>query len=58
VVDLLISISGDNANKAVSAGASEDLPQGFAAGTFYIRLTNTDGATASGIFRAIWEERP
>lgn len=58
VVDLLISISGDNANKAVSAGASEDSPQGFPAGTFYIRLTNTDGATASGIFRARWEERP
>ena len=58
VVDLLISISGDNANKAVSAKASEDYPQGFAAGTFYIRLTNTDGATASGIFRARWEERP
>jgi len=58
VVDLLISISGANRNKSVSAGASEDLPQGFAAGTFYIRLTNTDGATASGIFRARWEERP
>lgn len=58
VVDLLISISGANKNKSVSSGASEDLPQGFAAGTFYIRLTNTDGATASGIFRARWEERP
>jgi hypothetical protein len=58
VVDLLISISGANRNKSISAGASEDLPQGFAAGTFYIRLTNTDGATASGIFRARWEERP
>jgi len=58
VVDLLISISGANENKAVSAGASEELPQGFAAGTFYIRLTNTDGNTAAGIFRARWEERP
>jgi hypothetical protein len=58
VVDLLFSVSGDNANKAASAGASEDSPEGFAAGTFYIRLTNTDGATASGIFRARWEERP
>ena len=58
VVDLLISISGDNANKAVSTGAAEEYPQGFSAGTFYIRLTNTDGATASGIFRARWEERP
>lgn len=58
VVDLLISISGANRNKSVSSGATEDYPQGFSAGTFYIRLTNTDGATASGVFRARWEERP
>ena len=58
LVDLLTLISGDNANKAVVSTATEDLPQGFAAGTFYIKLTNTDGATASGIFRARWEERP
>lgn len=58
VVDLLISISGANKNKSISASATENLPQGFSAGTFYIRLINTDGATASGIFRARWEERP
>ena len=58
VVDLLIAVSGANANKAVSSSASEALPQGFAAGTFYIKLINTDGATAKGIFRARWEERP
>jgi len=57
VVDLLTAISGANANKAVSQTATENLPQGFAAGTFYIRLINTDGATATGIFRARWEER-
>jgi hypothetical protein len=58
VVDLLTAISGANANKAVSQTATEALPQGFAEGTFYIRLINTDGATATGIFRARWEERP
>lgn len=58
VVDLLQSIAGANPNKAIPAGASEDSPQGFAAGTFYIRIINTDGATATGIFRARWEERP
>jgi hypothetical protein len=58
VVDLLISVSGANKNKAFSSSASEESPQGFAAGTFYIRLINTDGATATGIFRARWEERP
>jgi hypothetical protein len=58
LVDLLTLISGANANKAISTSATEDLPQGFSAGTFYIKLTNTDGATAKGIFRARWEERP
>lgn len=58
VVDLLEAVSGANSNKATPSGASEESPQGFAAGTFYIRLINTDGATATGIFRARWEERP
>ena len=58
IVDLLTLISGDNRNKASSSSASENLPQGFPAGTYYIHLINTDGATATGIFRAQWEERP
>jgi hypothetical protein len=58
VVDVLTAVSGSNANKAVAASATEEKPVGFAAGTYYIRLINTDGATASGIFRARWEERP
>jgi hypothetical protein len=58
VVDLLTLISGANVNKALSISATEELPQGFPAGTYYIKLINTDGATATGIFRARWEERP
>jgi hypothetical protein len=58
VVDLLTAISGDKMQKSTAATATEDLPVGFPAGTYYIRLINTDGATASGIFRARWEERP
>ena len=58
VVDLLTAVSGANPNKSVASSASENLPQGFAPGTFYIKLINTDGATATGIFRARWEERP
>jgi hypothetical protein len=58
VVDLLIAIAGEKTQKATSIQVSETLPLGFAAGTFYIRLINTDGATATGIFRARWEERP
>jgi hypothetical protein len=58
VVDLLTVIAGDKEQKSTPVNVSENLPLGFAAGTFYIRLTNTDGATATGIFRARWEERP
>jgi len=58
LVDLLTAYSGSNPNKAVTDSTTDNLPQGFPAGTFYIRLINTDGATASGIFRARWEERP
>lgn len=58
VYDLLVLYSGANENKATAATATEASPQGFAAGTFYITLQNTDGNTANGIFRARWEERP
>lgn len=58
LVDLLVLKSGTPANKAIESSATEDLPVAFAAGTFYIRLVNTDGDTATGIFRARWEERP
>lgn len=58
VYDLLKLYSGANVNKAVASTATEDLPQGFSAGVYYITLQNTDGATATGIFRARWEERP
>jgi len=54
VVDVLRTVSGTPANRAVAASASE----GFPAGTYYIRLINTDGANAIGVFRARWEERP
>jgi len=58
VVDLLVAVSGDKPKNAVEASASENYPVGFPAGTYHIRLINTDGATATGIFRARWEERP
>lgn len=58
VIDVLTAYSGDNANKAVASAVSEESPNGFPPGTYYLRFTNTDGATATGIFRARWEERP
>lgn len=58
IVDMLELVAGTPAVQAVALSVSEDLPLGFPAGTYYIRLINTDGATATGIFRARWEERP
>lgn len=57
VVDVFNMIAGDKLQKSTAVTASEEQPLAFAAGTYYIRLTNTDGATATGIFRARWEER-
>ena len=53
VVDLLYA---DTA-KGGPTSASEDYPQGFAAGTGYIRITHLSNHTTNGIFRARWEER-
>lgn len=53
VVDLLYADTG----KTAAASATEAYPQGFPAGTFYIRLTNQDNQTTTGVFRARWEER-
>ena len=58
IVDILRVLSGSNANKATVSGATEVSPQGFPAGTYYLRLINIDGNIANGIFRARWEERP
>lgn len=60
LVDLLLLKSGDGSSESKNQlnSASEELPQGFAAGTFYIILTNTDGATVNGVFKARWEEHP
>lgn len=58
VIDLYKIYSGANQNKAISEHIDDASPQGFAASTFYISMQNTDGATATGIFRTRWEERP
>lgn len=57
LVDVFEAISGANPNKAVAQSATENSPIGFPAGTYYIKLINTDGATALGILKLRWEER-
>lgn len=58
LVDVFEAISGSNVNKAVVQSVTESLPVGFPAGTYYIKLINTDGANALGILKLRWEERP
>lgn len=57
LLDTFKSISGANVNKSVSQSVNEDSPVGLSAGTYYIKLINTDGATADGILKLRWEER-
>lgn len=58
IADLLLLNSGSPASQARASSASEPLPLGFSAGTFYIRLINTSATSdARGLFRARWEER-
>ncbi len=58
VVDLILMDAGsDRGNRQpTQSNATEDLLLGFAAGTFYIRLTNTGNEDCQGVFRARWEE--
>lgn len=57
IVNAFDLISGSNENKASETTASNELPFGFPAGTYYVKIENTDGNDAIGIFRARWEER-
>jgi hypothetical protein len=58
VLDILELNAGVPARQAIATSATENEPLGFAPGTYYIRLVNTDGDTATGVFKARWEERP
>jgi hypothetical protein len=58
IIDVLDLNAGTPARQAVATSATENEPFGFGAGTYYIRLVNTDGDTATGVFKARWEERP
>lgn len=56
--DVVEVISGSNLNKAITQIADSDQPLGFPAGSYYIKIQNTDGANAKGIIKFRWEERP
>ena len=58
VIDAFDIVSGSNENKATVQQVDESQPLGFSAGTYYIRMHNTDGATANGFLKLRYEERP
>ena len=58
VIDAFDIVSGSNVNKATVQQVDESQPLGFSAGTYYIRMHNTDGATANGFLKLRYEERP
>lgn len=56
VADIIYADTGQGSG-AKAEGFTQDYPTGFAAGTFYVRITNTGNNTCTGVFRARWEER-
>jgi hypothetical protein len=55
LLDVFQFTSG-NKGTAVETGADD--PIGFPAGTYYVVISNIGNQTASGVFKARWEERP
>ena len=58
VLDLFLLNSGNNLNQATGSQGGEQFPVGFPPGTYYVRITNTGNATATGLFKARWTEDP
>ena len=55
-MDLFLVNTGDNVNQSSGITVGEDFAIGFPAGTYYIRITNTDNSTTSGLVKALWTE--
>lgn len=56
IMDKIILKAGTNPSNTKEVSAQENQPFGFPAGTYYIRLINTDSSAARGVFRARWVE--
>ena len=52
----VFQLTSGNKNEAVTGGSEN--PIGMPAGTYYITITNIGNQTATGVFKARWEERP
>ena len=58
VVDILQLYAVQNPAKGSATEGGESDPIGMPAGTYHIKLTNINSVTATGLFKARWEERP
>lgn len=56
VMDLFLVNTGDNVNQSSGLTSGEDFAIGFSAGTYYIRVTNTDNSSTTGLIKALWTE--
>lgn len=56
VMDLFLVNTGDNVQQSSGVTSGEDFAIGFSAGTYYIRVTNIDNSTSSGLIKALWTE--
>jgi hypothetical protein len=52
----VFQVNSGNKSDSVSGGSSD--PIGMPAGTYYISISNIGNQTATGVFKARWEERP
>lgn len=55
-MDLFLVNTGDNVNQSSGVTSGEDFAIGFPAGTYYIRVTNTDNTASAGLVKALWTE--
>ncbi len=58
VLDVLAARASSATAQASSVGNSMSDERGIAPGTYYFRVTNPGSGTATGVFKARWEERP
>lgn len=57
-LDVISSKTTGNSNQASTQDAAVAGERGLPSGDVYLKLTNRTNATASGVMRARWEERP
>lgn len=58
VLDKFLLDAGHNVNHSTAVLGGEQFAVGFPPGTYYVRITNTNNQSCTGMFKARWEENP